>query len=136
MTSSSVAFADAVIAALRADPDVAAIYGARVYDRAPDAVVYPYISLGPSDFSMEEIGDDCGTLTDETLQIDLWHRDGGALWPTKNGCKAVALALNDKDVVLADYATHRLQLVLARAFPGAEPDATRGVLQFSIRIEE
>lgn len=36
----------AIVAALKADAGVSALVGARVYDRPPQSVVYPYVRIG------------------------------------------------------------------------------------------
>ncbi len=48
MRSSGPAVHDALIAYLRAAPAVAALVGARVYDRVPASVTFPYVALGLS----------------------------------------------------------------------------------------
>lgn len=48
MKSSGAAAHDALIAFLRAAPAVTALVGQRIYDRAPQDVAFPYVTLGLS----------------------------------------------------------------------------------------
>lgn len=75
MTSPTLELQGAVVARLKADTATIAIVGSRVYDSVPGGVVFPYVSLGPSD----ELSDDADCITglDITLQIDCWSRAPG-----------------------------------------------------------
>lgn len=76
MTSPTLELQDVIILRLKADADVTAIVGQKVYDRAPAKpdgkphVAPPYISLGPSD----ELSDnaECVDAFEITMQIDAW----------------------------------------------------------------
>lgn len=59
----------AIIVRLRADADVAAIVGPRVYDIPPaSGAAYPYISIGYTDYRTEDY--DCAYGGEITIQVD------------------------------------------------------------------
>lgn len=98
--SAGAALQVSMIAALRADPSVAALLGQRVYDNSPVAEVFPYLTLGPA----QELDDsaECIDGSEVFQQIDIWTQEGGSQLSAKLICGAVRDALNGADLVLAD----------------------------------
>lgn len=96
MKNSAAAVHDGLIAFLRADAGVLALVGARVYDRAPQSVTFPYVALGRSRsdrFRMSGAGGDGATIY---CEVHVWSR---AATGGKYECEAitatVANALDD-----------------------------------------
>jgi hypothetical protein len=96
----------ALINALRANADVGALVGSRIYDRVPagdgqNKAVFPYVSFGP----VQDIPEDaeCIEASELVIQIDIWSRDPGFMEGRKIA-KSIKLALGDQSLVLADNA--------------------------------
>jgi len=87
----------AIVAALKADPAVAAIVAARVYDVPPAAPVKPYISLGPFDVLTEVASNYEGS--DTSIQIDGWSAGQGSV-EVKQLARAIREALHEKEFTL------------------------------------
>ncbi|PWE48479.1 DUF3168 domain-containing protein [Thioclava sp. NG1] len=98
--SADVALQDSVYDALIADAGVSALVGTRVYDNAPDGVVYPYITFGPSQAVTDDV--ECIDGEENYLQIDVWTQEGGSKRGAKVICAAVKQALHNAALVLSD----------------------------------
>ena len=86
-----------IVSTLRNDPGLQALLGQRVYDRVPDAPVFPYISYGPETESNEY--PDCIDAASLEIQLDAWSREVG--YPeVKRIDAAVHAALHDQDIAL------------------------------------
>lgn len=132
--SASRAFQKAVIAALKADAGVAAFVGSRVYDMAPAAEDYPYISLGPS--STVPDNDECIEGREETVQIDVWDRSDGLMHPCRAITDAVYAALHEITLTLDDpYANVETNVTLAQVFGDPDAITAHGVVQVTGLIE-
>lgn len=129
---------DAVLATLKADARVGAIYGARIYDNPPEGVTWPYISLGAGDVTPEVDADGCLRMDVEALTIHLWHEEAGASWQAKNGCHAVRRALREAapTLDLANHALAGLGIEQSRTFPLPDPAQHKGVVTVLARIED
>jgi len=75
MIDVSLAMQDAIIAALRADPAIAAKVAARIYDRVPNNAARPYIAFGPSQVNEERI--DCIDGAEVFQQVNVVSEDPG-----------------------------------------------------------
>ncbi|NSL22022.1 DUF3168 domain-containing protein [Agrobacterium tumefaciens] len=94
----------AIVNALKADPDVAALVGNRIYDLVPTAdgkitATFPYISFGPVQDLPEDT--DCLEASELVIQLDTWSRDPGFMEGRKIA-KAMKKALDDQSLSLAD----------------------------------
>jgi hypothetical protein len=78
MKSSGAAAHDALIAFLRAAPAVTALVGQRVYDRAPQDVPFPYVTLGLSrtDRFRVQGSDGCSLF----CEVNGWTRTTSGEW--------------------------------------------------------
>lgn len=85
MIDVALALQDALVAALRADAAVAALVGARIYDRVPLNAERPYISMGPAQVTEERM--DCIDGAEVFQQIDCWSSEPGF-----GECKTLASA--------------------------------------------
>lgn len=131
--SVSVSLANFVIAALKADPIVASLVGSRIWDHPPANRDFPYISLGPDDFRVEDA--DCIPMREQTLQIDCWSRENGKKWPCKEIVDAVVSVLRDIDGDLADGALVETRIDLARVIDDPDRITAHGIVQFTAIIE-
>ena len=134
MTSPSVEFQDAVLAALVADAGVGTLAGDRIYDKAPEGAVFPYITFGPSDYVLEDL--DCIDLRIESLQLDIWARNEGRLWPARELADAVRKALHLANIGLADHALALVRVEQVRVFLDADGVTAHGVVTLEAEIEE
>lgn len=96
----------AIVSALKADADVAALVDGRIYDVVPaqagkDTAQFPYVSFGPTHDMPEDA--DCIDASDLTIQLDVWSRDPGFA-EARRIAKAVRLALDDDTLTLSDNA--------------------------------
>lgn len=134
MEDQSVELQDVIIAALKADASVAAIVGDRVYDRAPEGVTFPYISLGATNSIPEDA--DCIDAESETVQIDIWHRDQGRKWKCKATVNAVRAALHEADLDLDTNALALMRVTLTRVQIDPDNITAHGIVQVEAIVEE
>lgn len=88
----------AVVAALKASSGVGAVAGDRIYDRAPENVTYPCITLGLRNGSPWESQLVSGW--ELMLTINVWSRAYGS-GEAENVAKAVYVALHDVALTLS-----------------------------------
>jgi len=96
----------AIVNALKADPDVAALVGIRIFDVVPAkegkiSAEFPYISFGPVQDLPEDA--DCIEASELVIQLDTWSRDPGFMEGRKIA-KAIKKALAEQSLPLADNA--------------------------------
>ncbi|MBL4767652.1 MAG: DUF3168 domain-containing protein [Rhodobacteraceae bacterium] len=133
--SASVAVQDLVLMLLKASPDVHRLVGGNISDGAREARVYPAVEIGPSSFFPLRM--DGVVARVESVQIDVWCRDGGKRWPCKNIVDAVVTALDLPDGAdLKDpYALTLMEVSLARVMDDRDPLTTHGVVQLDCTVE-
>lgn len=127
MADPTLALQAALVAALKADAGVSALVGARVYDRAPEAVAFPYLSLGPE---RTEPFDAQGTEGREIVwQVDVWSEAAGRV-EARQIMAAVAARLHEGALTVTGFAFVMGILLSQRTL--AEPDGARthGVMTF------
>ena len=135
--SVSVGLQDVILARLKGSAAVSTIVGDRIFDAVPTDAVPPYVSLGPTDFRLDDA--DCAPGREETVQIDCWSQDNARLWPCKALVDAVVRALvnegNDADEI-SDGFVLEFRLELARVFLDADAKTAHGVVQVTAIVEE
>lgn len=140
MTSPTLELQGEIVTALKANPGVAALVGARVYDIVPSeedrvsktGAAFPYISLGPTD----EVSDDtdCTDGFEITLQIDCWSRKQG--FPeARQIADAVRQALKP-ELTLTDNALVYLQHITTRTFRDPDGLTSHAALTFEAFAEQ
>ncbi len=132
--SASAEFQKLIIDTLKADAGVAALVGAHIYDEPPTSRQSLYVAIGPNDYRPDEI--DGITAREETMQIDVFNREGQKLVNTRRTVDACVSALLAATLTLpAPYALAEFHIELVRVF--REPDGTgsRGVVQVTALIE-
>ena len=96
--------------------------------------VYPYISFGPSDL----VPDDADLITgrEETVQIDIWSQQHGALIEARQIVDAVKGALHKAPPALEDHALVGLEVILARVMLDRDGVTAHGIVQLTAFVEE
>lgn len=123
-----------VVATLKADAGVAALVGARIYDRPPAGAVMPYVSIGPSDevpFNAE-----CIAMIDATLQIDVFSASQGGGAEARKINSAIKAALHEIDGDLEAGALLEINVRQTRAFDDLDPGVTHGIVSIEALLEE
>lgn len=127
----------AVIAALRADANVAAFTSTRIYDNSPQGTaVSPYITMGPTSEMRTNVT--CISSREINVQIDVWSwgADGAnSSAQCRQLAGAVEDAIHDKPLVLdtnrlVSIEHHSTQVMM-------DPDGTthHAVVQFVAYVE-
>jgi hypothetical protein len=112
--------AAAVVARLKADAEVAAIVGTKVYDRAPTADAAPsppYVTLGPSDAASDDA--ECIEAYEITMQIDCFSWGAGEAYISEQVRKLahdVRKALRGTEITLQSNALVLLAHRITRFF--------------------
>lgn len=100
MSDPSLELQKAIVAALKADTDTAALIGARVYDQPPAVPQFPYLTLGEDQTIAERA--DCYDASEVTLTFHAWSRATG--FPeVKRIADAVRQALTDAPLALTGH---------------------------------
>lgn len=127
----------AVIDRLKADAGVAAIAGARVFDRVPDGEdVFPYIAMGPSDAVTDDA--DCLDGMEITLQIDCYSSGGGEAFSSAEVRKlsgAVRSALHEAEIVLVDNALALMRHRITRFTREQDNTVNRAIVSITALVE-
>ncbi|KAA9369560.1 DUF3168 domain-containing protein [Ochrobactrum quorumnocens] len=131
--SVSVSLANFVISSLKDDPIVASLVSSRIWDHPPADREFPYISLGPDNFRVEDA--DCIPMREQTLQIDCWSRENGKKWPCKEIVDSVVNVLRNIDGDLTDGALVETRIDLARVIDDPDGITSHGIVQFTAIIE-
>jgi hypothetical protein len=120
---------------LKADAGVAALVGARVYDRPDKAATYPYIRIGPGDAS-RAMSDPCVQSRVYALQIDCFSAARAGVYEAWTINDAVCEALHLATPVLAAGALIEMRVVQMRTLPDRDPAISHGVVVVEIEVEE
>lgn len=133
--SASAALQVAMITALKADAGIAGYLAARIYDNAPVAEVFPYLTLGPA----QEVDDgaECVDGVECFQQIDIWTQEGGSQLTAKQICGAVRKALHGADLVLAEpYALVLIEVEDTRVVGDPDDKIAHGIVNVRALVEE
>jgi len=122
----------AIVQTLKADADVVALIGGRIYDRVPEGAEFPYISFGA--IESRSFMADCLDLAEITVQLDCWSRKAG-FGELREIAEAVRQALHDKDLTLERHAM--VTITHERTHELYDPDGTttHAALIFAATIE-
>ena len=117
------------VAALLADPGVAALVGSRVYDYVPAAPTFPFLRCSTvTTQPWEATGDVHGSLI--RLQVDAFAKDYGRA-TAELLVAAVVAALDEADLALPEGYLLSLQWLQTRLLDDpAEQGVTHGVAEF------
>lgn len=114
----------------RIKTDVPAL-GGRVYDRAPEAVTWPYVSIGPSDFYRDDV--ECVTARSESVQIDVWSRYAPGRREAKDITDAIVDALHGYEDIAGNATLLRVQMAMVMRDP--DPAVSHGVIRVEAWVE-
>lgn len=132
--SAFLALQAAVIEAMRNDPGVTALIGARSYDRPPDNAVHPYVTLGPAD----AFEDDAEGITalEVTQQIDVWSLYQGGQSEARRVADAVRKALHNHETALADGTLVDMRVTAVRVMADPDGVTSHGVVTIQALVDE
>lgn len=123
-----------IVAKLRDSAAVGVICADRVYDNIPSKAVFPYISIGASDYRPDDAQCIDGRI--ETVQLDCWSRDHGKKIEAKRLVDAVKKALHGQSGDLGVSALVQMRVSLVRVFSDPDGITAHGVVQVECDIEE
>ena len=104
----------------------------RVYDGPSETAQMPYVSIGPSYFTPDDV--ECIPGRNETLQIDVW----GASKPNRAAVKDAVDQVYDALHGWQDTAAltmHPLRVSLVRVMDDVQQDIIHGVVQVEAMVE-
>lgn len=123
----------ALMAVLKADPAVAAIFGPRIYDDETEAPAYPFVRLERHE--CRPAGASLGEASEHVVTLAVSSRDGGvrearaALAALRDAVDAAAWSLPEGRVVLA-------HVTYSDAMRQADRRAFRGLIRIRMITEE
>ncbi len=123
-----------VFETLTGDAGIAALVGARVYDRALPNAAFPFISFGPTSFLL--VQDDCLAGRTETMQIDIWSESKGGKLQCKEIVDRVVNVLNGLEAELVSVTVADLRVVLSQVMDDPDGITSHGVVQIEALIDE
>lgn len=124
----------AVLTALKADYDVTALVGTRLYDRPPAGAQHPFVSFGPA----QAIEDDFGASRGLELfqQLDAWSQTQGATLEADRLVQALSDALHEAALTLADpWALHEIRVTRAEVIDDPEPGLAHGIVTLRALVQ-
>lgn len=123
----------AIVARLRADPNLAAIISGRVFDNVPKDADFPYVTYGPVDALTDDA--DCITGFDLAIQLHVWSRAVG--YPeSKRIADLIRVSLHQADDI--DLPVNALALIEHRQTTTTrDPDGltSHAIMQFAAFVE-
>ena len=132
MTSPSLELQGAIVTRLKAFAPLAAIVGARVYDRVPATTAFPYIQYAPDELNSDDA--ECITGFEAFITINVWSQAVG-MPEVKRAAEEVRKALHEYDLPLTDNAlvslTHR-----QTAFRVDDGLSTNARVEFTALVEQ
>lgn len=106
--------------------------GGRVYDKATEGTVYPFVSMGPSDGLNESV--ECIKAKNISLQIDIWHSKSN---------KGVAEDLTeDVEAALDGYEAtdvltmHPIEIVQTQVMDDPDGSTVHGIVRIEVDVEQ
>lgn len=126
----------ALYAAVTSSAAVTAIVGTKVYDVAPSAVRYPFVSMGNADHR----NDDHDELrqSSESIQIDGWSRSTKGKIECKQLGEALEEAMHDLHLTspdMGDYALATCTVDRVRVIQGRDKKTWHCAVQVSAVVE-
>lgn len=106
--------------------------GGRVYDRATEGTVYPFASMGPSDWVDESV--ECIKARSVSLQIDVWgsQSNKGAL---EDMTDDVATAL-DGFADETSLTMHPIRVVSVQVMDDPDGSTVHGIVRVEVNLEQ
>ncbi|MEQ9518796.1 MAG: DUF3168 domain-containing protein [Parvibaculum sp.] len=113
----------ALHAALVADANVSSLVGGRIYDRPPQDVSFPYLTLGDTEVTQAGTVEANGSV--HTLTFAVWSRANGRR-EAKEILSAVTSVLNDINLAVTGHTLVSLQWVSASLLYDRDVAAIKG----------
>lgn len=131
MTDTTVALQQAIVAAVRADAELAQLINQRIWDRPPSSPEKPYITIGPVDV----ISDDATCIDGDviTQSIDVWSTEPGQV-ECRKICGAVRRLLRRLQCNQGGL-RFEIEHQATRVFPDADGITTHGVVTVQAIID-
>ena len=123
----------AVVAALKADAALSALVGDRVYDRAPQRVVFPYVAIGEMQVLSDDV--DCISGFEVYLTIHVWSRAYGRV-ECREISSAIYDVLHEAELNLNGLAFVEVRLRDMTDLADPDGESTHGVVTFRALIDE
>lgn len=102
----------------------------RVYDRAIEATLMPYITLGASFWTDDSA--ECIQARSQTVQIDIWHDSNkGVVEDLADDVTAALDGWADQGALTM----HPLRVTLVRVMDDPDPGIVHGVVQIEAEVE-
>lgn len=101
--------------------------GVRVYDDAPQAAPYPFITLGQSVIRDWSTGSEDGA--EHNLTLHVWSRSGGKK-QVHEILEAIRAVLHDQPLVLADHHLVNLRHEFSEARLDPDGDTFHGIVRY------
>ena len=123
----------ALMAALRADEGVAAMFGARIYDDETEAPAFPFVRLERHE--CRPIGASLGEASEHVVTLAAASRDGGVR-EARDGLAALRAAVDAADWSLPEGRVVLAHVTYSDAMRRADRRAFRGLVRIRIITEE
>jgi hypothetical protein len=132
MSDPSLAMQGAIVTALKADPAVQDLAGARVIDRAQSQIALPFVSIGPA----QHIQDDADCIDGSELfqQVDCWSREPGFV-EVKRLADAVRRAVHRQTFSFDGFA-FEIEHRVTRYMRDADPNTSHAAIEFRAFVDE
>lgn len=123
----------ALMAVLRADAGVAAVYGTRIYDDETEAAAFPFVRLERHE--CRPIGASLGEASEHVVTLAASSRDGGVR-EAREGLTALRAAVDRAEWSLPDGRVVLAHVTYSDAIRQADRRAFRGLIRIRIITEE
>ncbi|MER8832144.1 DUF3168 domain-containing protein [Mesorhizobium sp. M0909] len=134
MTAPAVELQKAIFEAVNDDPDLSAALGdARLFDRAPENVAFPHMTVGRT--SVYDWATGTENNAEQLLTLHVWSKSEASK-ETTDIMDLVSARLRDAALSLGDHRRAHLKLEFAEARYDEDLSAHHGLLRFRAVIEE
>ena len=121
------------VAALKGDAPLSAFIGDRVYDRAPQRVQFPYVSIG----SIQTLPDDaeCVNAFEVFMDIQVFSRAYGSV-ECRGIMSAIYDVMHEVEFTMNGVSPVEVRLRSSQTFSEPDGETTRGLMTFRALIEQ
>jgi hypothetical protein len=116
-----------VYQALAGSSDLTTLLGARIYDDAPQAAAFPFVTLGQSVIRDWSTGTEDGA--EHNLTLHVWSRGGGKK-ETLEIIQTIKAVLHDQPLLLADHHLINLRHEFSEARLDPDGDTLHGIVRY------
>lgn len=132
MSDPSLEILSAVVGALKAEPAVAALVADRVYDRAPQRVMFPFVRVP----DIQIINDDaeCIDAFEVYIDVHVFSRSYGSV-EARQVCSAAHTALHDNQLTLPSYVMVEMRHAVTRVLLDPDGETSHGIITFRALVD-